>query len=284
MSINVQANGQPKIKFVNPNSKNFDRNIRNASKLGYKMIQRNELDGVRMVVAASGPSLTQPDVLDEIRRLQAEGWTVCALKKAIKVLADEGIKVDWAVSMDPGAHIACEERIYKAPGVKHIIATSSDPALFDYLKGEHIRLFHSACGLPNEVQLYQELFANKSGIEADAWVAGGGYNVTNRAVSAFLFMGVKQMVIAGADGGWRDGQSFYADGTQNRPGVDMCDEGRVDGKRWNTRPDMLASSVALTKLAKAMGPDQIRFIGDVMPLALLQKDDTFLANCVSFQK
>jgi hypothetical protein len=284
LSPSFQNNGQPKIKFVNPNSDNFDGNIRNAADLPYRMIKHNELRGATVVIAGSGPTLNDPDVLESIRIEQSKGAILVALKKAIKVLHDKGFKIDYAVSMDPGDHVACPERIYKAPGVKHILATSSDPKLFEYLDGEEIYLFHSACGLPNEVQLYQQLWATKSNVESDAWVAGGGYNVTNRAAAAFLFMGAKRLVFAGADSGWRDDESFYADGTPNRPGVDMCDKGLVDGKPWWTRPDMLASGVALAKLQKLYGEDKIVFLGDVMPAKLAKKDDEFLDNCVSFQK
>ena len=326
LSPSFQQNGQPKIKFVNPNSGNFDRNIRYAAEQPYRMIQHKELLGKNIVVAGSGPSLADPNVITKIKELQAEGYLLCALKKALRVLHDQGLKIDYSVSMDPGAHICKPQRITKIPGVTYILATSSDVLLFDYLsadtsyltwlagqteedskrilddyydqymKGESlfnnlpecgavdILKFHSACGLPNEIQLYEELFALRSGIEADAWVAGGGFNVTNRAASAFLFMGVNKMVFAGADGGWRKGESFYADGLPNRPGVDMCDEGKVDGTPWWTRPDMLASSVALTRMARSVGADRISFIGDVMPLKLLDKDEEFLKNCVSFQK
>lgn len=277
MSLNFQPSGQPKIKFVNPNSGNFERNIRQTSALPYNMIKPDELKGKNVVICGSGPSLTNPDVLEKIKKLQEDGYILVALKKAIKVLHEKGFKIDYAVSMDPGAHIACEDRIYKAPGITHILASSSDPELFKYLEGEKIKIFHSACGLPNEVTLYQQLFT-------DGTVMGGGYNVTNRAAAAFLYMGVNHMVFAGADGGWRDNEKFYADGTDNRPGVDMQDGCKVDGVRWNTRPDMLASSVALTRLAKKLGKDRIEFLGDVMPAKLMQKPEEFLDACVSFQR
>ena len=275
-SPSFQGNGQPKIKFVNPNSGNFDRNIRHAATLPYNMIAHNELEGQNVIICGSGPTLTEPDVLDRIREYQSQGYILCALKKAIKVMHEKGFKIDYAVTMDPGAHIACEDRIYKAPGVTHICASSSDPELFKYLEGEKIKIFHSACGLPNETQLYHELFN-------DPWCAGGGYNVTNRAAAAFLYMGANELVFAGVDGGWRDNEKFYADGTNNRPGVDMKDNGIVDGKNWNTRPDMLASSVALAKLAQQIGPRAV-FLGDVMPEKLRYKDEAFLQKCVSFQK
>jgi len=275
LSPNYQPNGQPKIKFINPNAGNFERNIRHAATLPYNMIKKDELHGRNIIIAGSGPSLQDSAVLDQIRDYQKRGYLLCALKKAIKVLHEHGFTIDYSVNMDPGEHVACEDRIYKAPGVTYLVASSCDPALFAYLAGEKIRIFHSACGLPIEALLYKELFT-------DSWISCGGYNVTNRALAAFEYMGIERFVFAGVDGGWRDGEKFYADGTNNRPGVDMTDEGQVDGNKWNTRPDMLASSVALAVRAKQLG-ERIVFLGDVMPEKLRHKDDAFLRKCVTFQ-
>lgn len=310
----VNFNKQPRIKFVNPNVDNYKRNIEHASDLhrnhGYSMIQKDMLKGKAAVICGSGNTLGDEDVLDAIRKKQENGALLVACKQAIKFLHDKGFKIDYAVSMDPGAHIACPEKIYKAPGVKHIIASSSDPELFDYLKGEEVLIFHSACGVENEVKLYQDLFDNPD-------CMGGGYNVINRALSAFLYMGCLPITLAGVDSGWRAGQSFYVDGTNNRPGVDMCDNGRVEmtqaeqtlyralsekvankqdltdeevallgnlqSKVWHTRPDMLASAVALAQVAKQYSEQDFEILGKVLPHSLRYKDEAFLKECVSFQ-
>lgn len=284
-----------KIKFVNPNIDNYDRNIRNAARLqkekGYRNIRSGELNGRTAIVAGSGNSLRDPKVITKLRKLvKKKKAVVFACKQAIKILYDLGIHVDYGVTMDPGGHIARPEKIYKAPGTKHIVASSSDPLLFDYLssgkkfpewvaglseqeksclykKSFHefmtkmdysklkeelspeILIFHSATGYhkdndtKNEVYLYESLFE-------DGHVMGGGYNVVNRALAAAMFMGCKEIYLAGNDSGWRDGESFYADGTRNREGIDMNDNGRIDGRTWHTRPDMLASALAMAKLPR----------------------------------
>ncbi len=337
---NMQSGGN-RIKFVNPNVDNYERNIKHAAELhkkGMPVIKKDQLlkpsdkEGPSVIVIGSGPTLVNH--FDDIREWKNRGAIVFACKKAIKVLHDEGISSEYAVSMDPGAHIACPERIYKAPGVHHIIASSSDPKLFEYLEGEQVSIFHSATGLANEVELYKTLFDNGD-------VMGGGYNVVNRAVSVAMYMGASRIILVGCDCGWRTSQSFYADGTMNRPGVDMCDGGLVEltdangnllsedhkkikkmmdernlllqqisviekkgqpvpaemtsrieiidkelapyaDKFWNTRPDMLASGVALAKLAKKYGEDRFVIIGDTLPAKLRYKSDDFLKQCASF--
>jgi hypothetical protein len=233
--------------------------------------------------------------------------------------------------MDPGAHIARPEKIYKSPGTKHLVASSSDPLLFSYLTagrpfgewlitlteddqkrvlegdfdawksgkyipphaGENtadIEIFHSATGFSREVEYYNKLFENGA-------CMGGGYNVVNRAVSAALYMGASKVILAGCDCGWREEETFYVDSSPERPGVDMSDHGGIettdehgnkldeipDGARhWMTRPDMLASGVALAKLVKR-NPDKFEILGETLPARLVEKTEDFLNKCASFQ-
>jgi len=279
-SLAPKQQGQPKIKFVNPNTDNYDRNIRYAGELhkkGIPTIKQDELKGQTAIICGSGNTIRDPEVIEAIDNYLKEGALLVPCKQSIKIFHDKNYKIDYGVTMDPGAHIACAEKIYKAPGMTHIVASSSDPKLWEYLDGENIKIFHSATGYENEVKLYKELFDNPD-------CMGGGYNVCNRAISAFLYMGCERIICAGMDSGWRDGDTFYADDTNNRPGVDMKDNGAVDGINWNTRPDMLASGVAIAKLAKKYGPDRFIILGKTMPFALKEKDDKFLNDCVSFRQ
>ena len=325
-SLNQRRTPQ-KIKFTNPNEDNFERNIRyyaDRHKDGVPMVRQGQEQGERVVLLGSGPSLTQDSaVRARVEREVADGAILIACKQAIKIALDWGMTPKYAVSMDPGAHVAKPSKIYRAPGTIHLIATSSDPLVYDYLTTEsrfsewlaelccswdgdgkdpaervlefpelvdawregtldmddeggpcEVQLFHSACGLPNELQLYGELFA-----PADCMT--GGYNVVNRALALAKYMGAVGMILAGVDSGWRPGSAFYADGTDNRPGVDMSDHGVVDGREWMTRPDMLASAVALARFAKQ---NPVEFIGDVLPAKLVKKDEAFLKQCVSLAK
>jgi len=336
----AQGGGQ-KIKFVNPNTDNYEGNISYAAKLhkrGIPTYKQNELIlpgssiGPKVVVCGSGNSLRDPVVFDEIKRLVVvENALVMACKQSIKFLHEKGLRIDYAVTMDPGAHIARPEKIFKSPGTCHLVASSSDPLLFDYFlantpyavwfaslsedaqkrilcedfdawkagefvlqdAGENtseVKIFHSATGYAREVEMYNSLFETSE-------CMGGGYNVVNRAVSAALYMGAAQIILAGCDCGWRVDDTFYVDGSKARSGVDMCDHGAVEmtdskgerlatpaegSREWMTRPDMLASGVALAKLIKR-NPDKFIVLGNTLPAKLINKEEDFLNKCASFQ-
>lgn len=332
LSLAIPPQGaQQRIQFTNPNIDNYPANIEYAAKLhrdGVATIGAGMLTGKRVIVVGSGPSLKDRENQRAIRRLAKQGAVVMACKQAIKYLHDHNIPVAFGVTMDPGAHIARPEKIYKAPGVVHLVASSSDPLVFQYLtsglsfgawlktleiedakrvlegdydkwaSGEYVPpdagentakvlIYHSACGYQLETKLYKDLFDEE-------WCATGGYNVVNRAVAAAMFMGAEHITLAGTDCGWHPEDTFYADGTSNRPGVDMSDHGIVEGtdengekadnpnaREWMTRPDMLASGVALAKLSKR-NPDMFAFVGDTLPAKLVNKSFAFLDKCASF--
>lgn len=335
----VKDVGGQKIKFVNPNTGNYDGNLRNAGKLhkkgiptysGNMLIPRGSKAGPPVIVCGSGNSLKEEGTLAAMREWVSKGAVIFACKQAIKYLHEQGFKIDYGVTMDPGAHIARPEKIFKSPGTIHLVASSSDPLLFDYFltnkdfpewladkpeeeqkrildrdfdkwkDGDYIppsagetpakvMIFHSATGYEKEVNLYNSLFKEPS-------CMGGGYNVVNRAVSAALFMGASKIILAGCDCGWRTEDSFYVDGSNNRPGTDMFDKCMVEGtddegkpidnpdaRPWNTRPDMLASGVSIVKLARK-NKDKFVILGDTLPKRLWTKTDEFLDKCASFQK
>ncbi len=286
-----------------------------------------ELAGKHAIIVGSGPSLGDIGVLQDIRERKEAGDVIFACKAAVGYLADRGIHPDYSVSMDPGVHIASPEKIAKVKDTVHIIASSSDPKLFEYLRednehgdGAEVWTFHSACGLANEIELYQTLFPLPD-------VMGGGFNVVNRALALAIYMGCGDITLAGVDCGWRQDQEMYMNGPAHRPGVDMCDGGKVQltddsgdpsprmlrytelltkaktyatqedvppelitelesieaSSFWYTRPDMLASAVALARIAQERG-DTCTILGDVLPKYLVTKDDAFLNQVASFKQ
>lgn len=277
-------NLEPKarIQFTNPNKGNFTRNIMYAAALRLPNIERDSHKGQTVLICGSGPSMKKPEVIEEIKKYVAEGAVLVGCKAAIRALYDQGLQVEYGVSMDPGAHIANPDKIFKAPGCKHITASSSDPALFEYLKGEEVIIFHSATGLDIELYLYGALFKNPD-------CMGGGYNVVNRALSAMDYMGFSKIIMAGVDCGHRRDEEFYVNGaTPSTKKVMMTDHGIIDGQEWMTAPDMLASGVALAREAKrydeeGRGEDFI-FIGDVLPKILREKDEEFLQEVIRQEK
>jgi len=50
--------------------------------------------------------------------------------------------------------------------------------------------------------------------------------------------------------------------------------GTIDGRDWETKPDLIISAIWLVKMAQAI--KQLELIGDTLPNALMDKDDDFL--------
>ena len=271
---------QVHIRFTNPNKDNYSRNIMYSSIIGRRLTDKNRHKGDCAVILGSGPSLDTDEVKTALRELYSEPNThFYACKAAIKWCADNVGVPEYGVSIDPGAHIACESKIPRVPGVIHIMATSSAPEVFDYLENERVELFHSVCGGEDELNLYKTLFE-------DSGIMQGGFNVINRALSISQYHGCVKYIFAGCDSGWREDQQIYIDGSKMmQKKVYMNDAGAVDGKVWHSTPDMIASGVALARFAQnydKMGDrDRVVFLGDVLPRAVRDKPDDFLEEVAS---
>jgi hypothetical protein len=130
----------------------------------------------------------------------------------------------------------------------------------------------------NEVEIYKELFGTGD-------VVIGGFTVANRAMGLASYMGFKKIILAGVDFGWRikdndmGSDGYYAGFVNAEPLQDvfMTDSGRVDGKPWKTRPDLLASAVDVARHIKR---GTVRVIGDSLAVSLSKKDDDYLDNVV----
>jgi hypothetical protein len=276
---------QTKVQFTNPNKDNFRRNIMYASASGYPMTEKGRHEGATAVIVGSGPSLNDPDVIKALNGYwlaweRGEAVRFYGCKAAIKWLHEHGMTPDYGVSIDPGAHIACDEKISKAPGVTHIMASVTAPEVFEYLEGEKVEIFHSVSGLQEELELYKTLTGVSDFVQ-------GGFNVINRALGVAQYHGCESFVLAGVDSGWRDEQPYYCDGVveMKQKKLFMRDRGRVDGKNWNSTPDMVASATSLARVAKEFDEkgesEKFRFLGDVMPEALRHADEEFLVDIAS---
>lgn len=265
---------QHRMKFVNPNSKFFARNLLYASTLRLPFIEEDSKSGT-VVVVGSGPSLTKQETLDEIKRYVDEGATICACKKAIRWLHERGFPVHMSVSMDPGARMAFPDKIMRLPDCTYYIANTSAPELFQYLENNKVVVWHSACGYHGELNLLKHLW------HTDKWV-GGGFNVCNRAIGVVDFLGYRKIILAGCDSGYREGETFYCDGmTPTVRKVPMTTD--EFGSKWWSAPDMIASAVEIAKIARVYDQknrsDEFVIIGDTLPKALRYCDDATLNRC-----
>lgn len=273
------------MKLVNPEVHFLPMNIEYAASLGLPFVQQDALAEAKgVVVCGTAPSLVKASSLREIRRLQNIGFKVFAVKQAIRILPEYDIIPDFSVAMDPG-----EKQIKKTPldpRVTYLVASSCHPRMFDYLLkgGANVVLFHSACGAATEnlceMDLYAKYFPENCSYES---VASGGYTVVNRAIAVAEWMGAKRIHIAGAPFGWRDSEDYYAptvtEPAGNASGPTLDDQGRVDGKRWYSKADLLPSAMSVARKAKA-NPGKFSFIGDSLAAALASKSDAFLERVI----
>lgn len=235
-------------------------------------------DAAGVVVCGSGPSLLTEESLSFLRETeQKPGWFITACKESIRFLRERNIRVDYSVSMDPGAEQV--KKTHLDPHITYCIASSCNPALFDHVvnAGCKAMVFHSACGVMNEVMVYRKMFG-----KGDTVI--GGFTAVNRAIGLMEYMGFPSpIILCGATMGWREDQDYYAPGAQGKHHNDvfMCDEGKIDGRKWFTRPDMMASAV---QIARMIHTGQVKVIGESLAASLAAKPVEFLNHVARIQK
>lgn len=254
------------MRMSNPNVPFLAKNIDHAADLGLSMFKPGcHADAPGAVICGTGPTLLKPmGNLNRVRKLAKAGYIIFAVKEAVKLLTDEGIKVHYSVAMDPDRKQIAKTPI--VPGVTYLLASSCHPEMFKHVMdgGVEVKIFHSACGAENEIARYHHLFG-------DTTVAEGGYTVVNRAFAVARIAGIRpaETYIAGAPFGWREDEEYYAKGVTGKPGnatgPTWDDHGKIDGKRWFTKLDLMTSAQDLAKRIKA---GECKVIGDSLPLSL----------------
>jgi hypothetical protein len=299
------------IRFQNTETNHLGDYIRAAAARGLPLIERDSHTEARgAVVCGLGGSLQKPSVLRQVRAKAKAGWRVFALKEAIGFLREKNIPVHYSVNMDPTTREVPRTPVHE--GVTYCLASSCHPELYDSIisQGGDARVYHSACGytkikfdpgfvmeltdqqksivlgnfvyatddgcefcpvavgVVDEVAHYRELFGNGD-------TMCGGFTVGNRAVALAHYMGFPHILAAGLDFGWRDGGTYYAEFCKAEPlrDVFMHDDGKVDGRPWHTRPDLLASAVDLARKARR---GMVTIIGDSLAASLAKRDDEYL--------
>lgn len=133
--------------------------------------------------------------------------------------------------------------------------------------------------------------------------AGSGLNSVNRALDVAVYMGFDTITILGADCALRiknkltkgtepgseehkrwlvEDTMMHADGGNALASgaTPVTLGGEIDGKWWESKPDMMISAVFLEKSRQVLG-DRLRLIGDTLPNALRDKPDEFLLRLPS---
>lgn len=129
--------------------------------------------------------------------------------------------------------------------------------------------------------------------------AGSGLNSVSRAIDIAHYMGFERIVVLGADCAlriksrlpssvkvgspehvkWLNEQTeMHADGgsalASGATGITLG--GEIDGRWWESKPDLLITAVFLVKMQQNIGAERLIFVGDTLPNALKDKPDEFL--------
>lgn len=118
---------------------------------------------------------------------------------------------------------------------------------------------------------------------------GAGLNTATRAIDLALTMGYERVTVLGADcamrvpgpmprcapgspehKAWLRSTILHADGGDALASGATATTigGEIDGRWWETKPDMMISAVFLLRMQDAVGNDRLRLVGDTLPNAL----------------
>lgn len=231
-----------------------------------KPVEHEQFMGKVLALCGAGPSLAGATI-----HTHDELW---GCNSAVSYLADNGYEPTGAVGIDQTERMI--DDWYRTPDVVHYIASTVHPKLTEHLikNGREIRMFHNYVGFEDEIDFY-----NSKPWPA-SFMMGTGATVLSRTVGLAAWMGFRRIDIYGADCAFVDGVA-HANGEtiEDAFGTTSVMEGEVDGRTYQTRPDMLMNAVDLARLVKAY-PGRIRLMGDTLPVALMGFEDDYLDEVI----
>ena len=160
-------------------------------------------------MVASAPSVRGQ--VELIRKMQAAGSPIVAIKGAHDWLIDNGVIPDYALAIDPQEHRIAFYKPHKA--VRYMIASQCHPAMFDNLAGYNVTLWHP--------YVMKGQTRPKSSM-----LIGGGTTSGLRAISLFYVLGWRQFELFGFDS-CNDGKTLRVNGDGLKDG-DKLIEVRID--------------------------------------------------------
>lgn len=141
-----------------------------------------------LAIVGSGPSAANQ--MDEIKNFDGDIWTVNFVYEVLK-----DIPVQATVMCDYRELMA---ELYKDTDIKHYVASTCHPKLFDRLKGKNVTLFH----IP---------FARIPDLSGKLVIQGGTTCVT-RAIFLAYALGYRTFHLYGFDSGSPDSKTWHLDG------------------------------------------------------------------------
>ncbi len=170
------------------------RNMLYALSLGHKAVRRCAPHDLILAVAGGGPSLS-----DTYTKLRGAGpkTRVVAVNGSHDWLIDHGIVPYGCAFLDPNPILADLFTPHKE--VMYFVSSTCDRAVFDKLKGFHVRLWHASGQLPDEQQIL-------SSHPPDWLLIGGGSTVSLRWIQLAYVLGFRSFRLHGFDSSSRHGK------------------------------------------------------------------------------
>ena len=158
-----------------------------------------------VILVASAPSVRGQ--VELIKKMQAAGSPIVAIKGAHDWLIAQGVIPDYALAIDPQEHRIAFYKPHKA--VHYMIASQCHPAMFDNLAGYQVTIWHP----------YVKKGQNRP---KNSMLIGGGTTSGLRAISLFYVLGYRQFELFGFDS-CNTGEMLRVNGERLKDGDELVD-------------------------------------------------------------
>jgi hypothetical protein len=264
----------------------------------HHVVREGEAAGQHLILCGAGPSLAETAA-----EWCPQGDQIWGCNSAVTWLAEHGHKPTHGFTVDQTP--AMLKEWYSVPDVTYLCATTVHPHLSEFLhsRDRTIRFFNNYVGIKGApVQFRDEVLGYEDWLYCVLFPptvrAGSGLNSVNRAVDVATYMGFDKITVLGADCALRitrpkPRQMVYGDRKHRRwlekhtqmhaNGGNAITNGQtaltmggtVDGRYWESKPDMIVSAVWLEMTRRSL-EGRLQLIGDTLPNALRDKPVEFL--------
>ena len=169
-------------------------NIRASIRRGHPVLHRQPLNGDRICLVGSGPSLN--DTLDELVALHHAGAKIVALNGSYQWLLQHHLRPSMLIMLDARPENA---RFVDppVPQCRYAIASQCHPRVWDALDGrENVWIWHAMTETGAEKPILDDYYLGR-------WEGvGGGTTVATRALSLLRLLGYLRYDLFGIDSCW----------------------------------------------------------------------------------